>query len=65
MQDALLALPDDLKKAAEVLDDTPPPPDRPWALWQTPPIKGFDVTEFTKNDSSENDNELEIVKKVV
>ena len=48
-QDALKALPDYLKKAAEEIDETPPPADRPWPRWQTPPIKGFNPKDFDSN----------------
>ena len=31
--------------AAMELDDTPPPKDRPWPLWDTPPIEGFNFRD--------------------
>lgn len=52
-QEALKALPADLRVHAEVIDDTPPPEDRPLPLFDTPPIKNFDVLEYLKDDANE------------
>jgi hypothetical protein len=54
-QEAMRSLPDDLRLQAEVIDDTPPPKDRPWAAYATPPIKGFDVRKYTGRDSDKDD----------
>lgn len=42
-QEAMRALPPKLREAAEILDETPPPPHRPWPLYHTPPIKDFNI----------------------
>ena len=39
-QEAMRALPDHLRKHAEVVDEEPPPRDRPYPIWYTPPIPG-------------------------
>eukprot|EP00607_Mallomonas_marina_P009284 CAMPEP_0182418768 /NCGR_PEP_ID=MMETSP1167-20130531/3148_1 /TAXON_ID=2988 /ORGANISM="Mallomonas Sp, Strain CCMP3275" /LENGTH=162 /DNA_ID=CAMNT_0024593147 /DNA_START=60 /DNA_END=548 /DNA_ORIENTATION=+ len=44
--EALRALPPALRAAAEVIDEEPPPSDRPWAVWQTPPLKDFDYRDL-------------------
>ena len=55
--DALLALPEQLRIAAEVIDHEPPPSDRPMAVWSTPPIKGFDVRDYIKSNEDEDEND--------
>ena len=56
--DALRSLPDNLRVHAEIIDDTPPPPDRPWPYFQTPPIKDFDAKQFMgKNDDEDDDGD--------
>lgn len=58
-QDAMRAMPDHLRAKAEIVDDTPPPPDRPWPIWMTPPIKDFDAKKFMgKEDQDEDDEEI-------
>jgi hypothetical protein len=42
-QEAMRALPDKLREAAEILDESVPPPHRPWPLYATPPIKDFNL----------------------
>jgi len=60
-QEALRALPDNLRAKAEEIDEAPPPPDRPWPIWATPPIKDFDVRQYTgkKTEGEEEDDEDE------
>lgn len=52
-QEAMLALPPDLRSHAEVIDETPPPRGRPWPIWQTPPIKGFNVQDYITHSEDE------------
>ena len=59
MQEALRALPTKLQDAARVIDEEPPPSDRPWAMWSTPPIKGFDDTPYAKAEDGDTDEEEE------
>lgn len=59
-QEAMRSLTGPLLEAASVIDDTPPPPDRPWAIWQTPPIKNFDINaykDFEKKDGDDDDDD--------
>lgn len=56
-QEALNALPEQLKIAASQIDHEPPPPDRPMAVWATPPIKGFDVRDYVGKNSEEDEFE--------
>jgi hypothetical protein len=35
-------------------DPTPPPPDRPFPTWDTPPVKDFDVKEYLKKEAADN-----------
>jgi len=62
-QEALRSLPDNLRIAAEIIDDTPPPPDRPWPVYATPPIKGFNVRDYIGKkgggDGEDDDDEEE------
>lgn len=65
-QEAMRALPDELRAAAEEIDETPPPVGRPWPVWMTPPIKGFDVKQYTmkKNkdgSSADDDDESDVM----
>lgn len=57
-QEALRAMPDNLRAKAEQIDDTPPPPDRPWPLWDTPPVKDFDAKQFTGRKGDEGEEEI-------
>lgn len=45
-QEAMRSLPANLRNAAEVIDEMPPPPDRPWAVFDTPPIPGFNARSY-------------------
>ena len=56
-QEAMRALPDHLRAAAEVIDDEPPPPDREFTIWQTPPIKGFNIKDYENDGEDEDDIE--------
>jgi hypothetical protein len=49
-QAAIHALPDSLRALAEIIDETPPPPERPWPVWATPPIKGFNARDYMGKD---------------
>ena len=57
-QEAMRALPDHLRAAAEVIDDEPPPEDREFTIWQTPPIKGFNIRDY-ENDGVDEDGDGE------
>ena len=61
-QEAMRALPDHLRAAAEVIDDEPPPADRQPTIWATPPIKGFDIRDY-ENIGEGGDNEDEDTSK--
>ncbi len=54
MQDAIAAIPEKLKVHALTVDKTPPPPDRPFPMWDTPPIKDFDIKEHLKKEAAES-----------
>lgn len=47
-QEALRALPAHLLEHAMIIDDTPPPADRPWPKYDTPPIKGFNPMDYVE-----------------
>jgi len=55
--DALEALPEDLRKHALIVDETPPPANRPWANWSTPPIPNFDAKNFLGKKEEDEDEE--------
>jgi len=44
----------ELYALAMITDPTPPPPDRPFPSWDTPPIKDFDVKEYLKKEAADN-----------
>lgn len=56
-QEALRSLPDKLREEAIKIDENPPPANRPFASFETPPIKGFDHKIYTKVDSDEDEFE--------
>ena len=59
-QEAMRALPADLRKLAEEIDDTPPPRGRPWPIWWTPPIKGFNAQDYiTRTEEGEDGEEFD------
>lgn len=45
----------DLKANASIIDETPPPPDRPWGVFYTPPIKGFKLKDYMSTEENGND----------
>ena len=58
MQDALKALPEKLRIEAEIIDESPPPKDRPiFGIWDTPPIKGFDSSKYDSKHDDDDSNE--------
>lgn len=46
--EALASMRPDLRANANKVDRTKPPADRPWPHWDTPPIKGFKMQDYTK-----------------
>jgi hypothetical protein len=46
----------DLRAHADITDEEPPPADRPWPVWNTPPIKGFNPRDYM-NKVGDDDNE--------
>lgn len=50
-QEALRAMPEQLRSHALIIDDTPPPDDRPWPQFDTPAIKGFNPLDFEEKNS--------------
>jgi hypothetical protein len=71
MHEAIAALPPKLQESARIIDHTPPPRDRPWPMWATPPIKGFDDTPYAKaeegldSDDEEDDEQKVAVRPAV
>lgn len=55
-QEAIRALPEELRKATQIIDETPPPPNRPWAIYQTPPVKGFNLNDYIKTKKVDDDD---------
>jgi hypothetical protein len=51
-QDAIYALPQHLFEKAMEIDETPPPSDRPFPIWETPPIPGFQYSDVVRNARS-------------
>ena len=49
-QEALRSIPPELYEHATLVDDTPPPANRPWPFFATPPIEGFDPKEYIKSE---------------
>ena len=62
--DAMNALPPDLKSAAMIIDHDCPPPNRPWPTWATPPVKGFDKSQFEDADMENEESDDEVSKAV-
>jgi len=58
-QEAINALPQHLRAHALILDSTGTPGERPWPIFDTPPIEGFDVSKFVgaESDSFDDDEE--------
>jgi hypothetical protein len=63
MQEALRALPAHLRAHAETIDDTPPPENRPMPMWETPPIKGFNVQDYLQKEKTQEEEILEALDK--
>ena len=59
MQEAMRALPDHLRAHAETIDETPPPDDRPFPVWDTPPIKGFNVQDYLQKEKTQEQEILD------
>lgn len=53
-QEALRALPPSLRQAAEEVDDTPPPEDRPFPIFMTPPVPGLNLRDESADDEEED-----------
>jgi hypothetical protein len=47
-KEAIESMRPDLRANAMKVDRTKPPADRPWPHWDTPPIKGFKMQDYTK-----------------
>lgn len=58
-QDAMKALPPDLYKLASVIDETPPPRNRPYPIWYTPPVPGLLLTDPDGEENEEQTMALE------
>lgn len=58
-QEAMKSLPSDLRELAEVVDEEPPPPERPFPIFATPPIKGFNAMEYIGRDDDDDDEDEE------
>ena len=56
-QEAMRALPDHLRAHAETIDETPPPEDRPWPDFDTPPIKGFNAQDYMEKKKEDGQKE--------
>ena len=61
-QEALRAMPHDLYEEAIKIDDTPPPANRPWPFFDTPPIEDFNIKDYIKSGDGEDDDEEEEAK---
>lgn len=48
--EAMNALPKDLLQHALVIDSTPPPPDRPWPIFMTPPIPELNLKDMEEEE---------------
>jgi hypothetical protein len=59
--EALDAMPENLRTAALIIDETPPPPGRPWPKWWTPPVKGFTYKHNTdEEDETANAAQIDV-----
>jgi hypothetical protein len=57
MHEALRAMPENLRAAAEVIDETPPPADQPVPRFHTPPIPDFEFEKYMPKSANENSEE--------
>jgi hypothetical protein len=57
-QEAIRAIPPKLKAHAVLIDESPPPLNRPFPHFDTPPVKGFNVKDYVgkRNDDDEDDD---------
>ena len=62
-QESLKALPEALRIQAEIIDHTPPPSNRPFPIWDSAPIKGFDATKYLGNQQDQDDENDEDTNK--
>jgi hypothetical protein len=58
MQEALRSMPPALAANALIIDETPPPPDRPWPFFDTPPIPGFNAKDYVKGSTTDGEEEV-------
>jgi hypothetical protein len=58
-QDAMKALPPDLFELASVIDETPPPRNRPYPIWHTPPVPGLLLNDPDGEENEEQSMALE------
>lgn len=56
-QEALRALPKQYLEHAQSMDNTTEPLDRPLPEWDTPPIKGFDSSQYKAEGDIGNDKD--------
>jgi hypothetical protein len=62
-QEAIKAIPnEELRAAALIIDESPPPPHRPFPEYDSPPIAGFDVKDFDGSRISDDDYEVDDVE---
>jgi hypothetical protein len=54
-QEALRAVPSHLLAHAKLIDQTPPPIGRPWPIFDTPPIKDFDIRKYVGRQDGEEE----------
>jgi hypothetical protein len=54
-QEALRSLPVDLRNLAEVVDETPPPKNRPYPMWLTPPVPGLELENPDEDDNEDEE----------
>jgi hypothetical protein len=58
-QEAMAALPPHLHELASVIDETPPPRNRPYPIWQTPPVPGLSLVDPDGEENEEQSMALE------
>ena len=56
-QEALRAIPTDMYEACVEIDDTPPPANRPWPFFATPPVEDFNPRDYMKTEDDDDDDE--------
>ena len=57
LNEAVKALPEHLRAHATTVDETPPPEGRQLPIFDTPPIKGFKVSDYLKKGEDEEDED--------